>query len=816
MSQPGNRRLGLADLLNPATVNIDPLIQRLVELSTASSGKVLVPDTIATELANAVVRVISASAVLADHPSHYTIPGVVRPPQPYSADILPAQISHNIRLNRKTLLTTLYTYPLGAYVEYPETCASDTIGHLFHLDPSDWKSPRLNMAYSMGLPGGGTKVGEEVTCVLLVDKDGRLVPCRERHWTCHGCKICPLADAETLSSPHTIATREAVKARLLLDRDDRLELASPSKDIFTKTAAYISALRTIGCPSALYEPTYLTGPESSQRQAYDESREKYRRGYEPLNKTCEGRIVFHTKSDGTPYLNNGSYDLRYLEAVLEEDAEEVDAIELAAQRLGYGPLVQCSTVSNFSEVKVFCPHDHRGSDGVLEQHELEHLPCKSIYRLYEPIAEWRKDCPRVLLTAHGVHTHPVPLPRKTPPTIRSELFALFRDMDGDLPDLTPRRFLRHPILKTYLSKRLPEVYLPTPIKDELFPSGTGWKGLLHAKTQQDALVPTENHYIRRIVDVDAATLSHHEEDELSSKSTSPQPGAEDRLRIIVCMSKESSRRLRATGQYLESDIGFKRVSGFYEFELGSFDRDARTTVIFSRVYLNRQTAAAHQLVFQLIDDIVYEDTGHRLRWRHLHAASLDQSEYMGTIIHWTVDQHGGQAKGLGLYLQSLAQQDPLRCDLHEPHRTLASLSPYEHLKRILRLCYVHIFRNINDCRVGEDVKILMRSLVCHVHHDWDGTLSEIRERGGKAAQDWVADKLRSKFAFPAMCWDLSYIPREIWSAGEGHTNLIESVHRDVNLEGVSCTLLGGYQKGLFFDSMKMKTLTVSYSYLPII
>lgn len=45
------------------------------------------------------------------------------------------------------------------------------------------------------------------------------------------------------------------------------------------------------------------------------------------------------------------------------------------------------------------------------------------------------------------------------------------------------------------------------------------------------------------------------------------------LRIIICMSPESSRRL-AAAQYLQSDIAFKRVSGFLEFEIGGLDRNA--------------------------------------------------------------------------------------------------------------------------------------------------------------------------------------------------------------------------------------------------
>lgn len=70
-------------------------------------------------------------------------------------------------------------------------------------------------------------------------------------------------------------------------------------------------------------------------------------------------------------------------------------------------------------------------------------------------------------------------------------------------------------------------------------------------------------------------------------------------------------------------------------------------VVFCRVYINRQSAFAHHHIFREIERIVEADTGQSLRWRHIHANSLD--EFDGMILHWTVDQHGGQAKGTDLH-----------------------------------------------------------------------------------------------------------------------------------------------------------------------
>ena len=61
------------------------------------------------------------------------------------------------------------------------------------------------------------------------------------------------------------------------------------------------------------------------------------------------------------------------------------------------------------------------------------------------------------------------------------------------------------------------------------------------------------------------------------------------------------------------------------------------------VFLNRHNAAAHQFVFNQIERIVHHDTGQSLLWRHLHSPSLQ--DHIG-ICMFTVDEHGGQAKGI--------------------------------------------------------------------------------------------------------------------------------------------------------------------------
>src|SRR5882762_3113251 len=85
-------------------------------------------------------------------------------------------------------------------------------------------------------------------------------------------------------------------------------------------------------------------------------------------------------------------------------------------------------------------------------------------------------------------------------------------------------------------------------------------GLCHLKECQDRDLPPELHYIRYIGEVPVSTLAVFEDDE--------EPTNVDKmLRIVICMTKESSHRL-LQAQYLQSDIAFKRITGFLEFEIG--------------------------------------------------------------------------------------------------------------------------------------------------------------------------------------------------------------------------------------------------------
>ncbi|KAJ4463608.1 hypothetical protein C8R41DRAFT_872387 [Lentinula lateritia] len=592
------------------------------------------------------------------------------PPQlsstPINVTIQRSLLNKNFKMNRKTTISTVYKYPIDATLEYPETGATqeEVVGHLFEMKLEEWVSPSRDFAYSRGGPRG--KGREFVTNPLLVDSIGEMVPCITRHSTCQGVKICPFFDLDEESTYHSQATQEQIQVLMRQNREQYMEFSTPTRDVFEKTSAYLTAIKRVGCTSeANHDASDFQGNSDQSEQT------ALRRGYPEMPNRCTGKLLFQLSFDGTPYIKcehhatnnnrdhffentvgNGRFDVQYLEAVLTEDHEEVNRIESEAQLHGYGPWVSCHMVTNNTSQRLTC-------NGDLKQPALVSMECRCTFREYEPLEDYRASCPYILITSRGPHSHPIPLPQKTPRKAKLVLESLFEKMEVELADLTPRKFLRHPITQCYLSSHFPmlrnpmlsdlhislsnrshlKVYIEH-AKKARFPEGTGCLslGLMHIKAQQDSLLEPDSYYVCSMIEISLLELESDEDDVLEDQpgETTLQP-----LKIAICMTSEASHCF-VKAQYLQSDIGFKRIVGFYEFEVASVDKYSNTSVTFCRVYPNSQTANAHRLVLAQINKILMEDTGRGLRWGHLHGLDID--DYDGLILNWVVDQHRGQAK----------------------------------------------------------------------------------------------------------------------------------------------------------------------------
>ncbi|KIJ52695.1 hypothetical protein M422DRAFT_243475 [Sphaerobolus stellatus SS14] len=649
---------------------------------------------------------------------------------------------------------------------------------------------------------------------LFLDAQGNKVDCIKMNSTCQGVKLCPLLPQMIAKAPHTKATRVLLAERLRFDAIVRSMSAGPARSLLNKTIAYLNALQKRGCGFPLQEETIFSAAQAEELEAKLQDQLEARRGRE-LQDQCHGKLLYLIDRSGNPFIccqhynsltskqhfidyepSNDQLNTAYMEAFFANDITEMEALDAAAFELGFGPLAPCMTVENFSSQRLSCPADHRDEDGNLTTLQLERTFCESHLLVYIPTEEFLSICPYILLVCVGPHEHPIPIPSKTPPNIKAEVLHMVRLMDLDIADLLPD--IENPTLidlhSSLANKDHLRVYV-NQIKSDVFPFGTDWRGIMHYKQLQDEMKHIEEHYVRFIgtfSKVDGSFLGEDTQEEC--------------IRLIICMFPESSRRL-IQNHYLQSDIAFSRLTNYEEFELGRWDDETRVSVCYCRIFLNCQSAIAHFLVFRNIHRIVMNDTGQGLQWRHLHSETLDKP--VG-IFSFSVDQHLGQAQGLGLYLQELAQSPELRLkrDLHEPHRFLPDLSEYEHLRRFIRLCINHMKRNIREGnKFEEQVKMMMYSLACIQHPDWEGTLAAIQDQGRKPAIDWVQNKIVCKFAWPGICWKFSFIPLDIWQVGDRHTNLIETLHADVNREGKFCTALSALIRSLRFDKQKLKALT---------
>jgi hypothetical protein len=83
-----------------------------------------------------------------------------------------------------------------------------------------------------------------------------------------GVKVRPRSDLASMKAVHICASREDIKKQLRRDRQQKLDSASPTCNVFEKTLVFISALQKNGCPGPLFEPTFLCPKEEESRNAF--------------------------------------------------------------------------------------------------------------------------------------------------------------------------------------------------------------------------------------------------------------------------------------------------------------------------------------------------------------------------------------------------------------------------------------------------------------------------------------------------------------------------------------------------------------------
>lgn len=179
---------GLSELLD-----ITSHIQSLRQLESSSdrfNGRFLAPSVVKNALELA-VQYLSEHYPSTVTTGHTVQPAVSLPLSPHaSISNSLVEVRHNVRVNRRTTLSTLYIYQPGTSIEYPVTSSKEYVGHLFSVPKtSQWYNPIQDVLYSRGPPSGSSHAGNDVYCEILVTADGEKVPCRVSHWTCGFARI---------------------------------------------------------------------------------------------------------------------------------------------------------------------------------------------------------------------------------------------------------------------------------------------------------------------------------------------------------------------------------------------------------------------------------------------------------------------------------------------------------------------------------------------------------------------------------------------------------------------------------------------------
>jgi hypothetical protein len=104
-----------------------------------------------------------------------------------------------------------------------------------------------------------------------------------------------MSDQDLMSSSHMSASREDIKSRLHKDRQHRIDTISPTRDIFQKTTALISALQLLGCRGPMHKSTPVT-VSSWEQVVLAANKEMIQRGFTPKHPLCSGRLELRYSS----------------------------------------------------------------------------------------------------------------------------------------------------------------------------------------------------------------------------------------------------------------------------------------------------------------------------------------------------------------------------------------------------------------------------------------------------------------------------------------------------------------------------------------
>ncbi|KIJ47868.1 hypothetical protein M422DRAFT_248459 [Sphaerobolus stellatus SS14] len=341
--------------------------------------------------------------------------------------------------------------------------------------------------------------------------------------------------------------------------------------------------------------------------------------------------------------------------------------------------------------------------------------------------------------------HSDPRATRTPKPIEDIFMTLLDTLGWRLANATPRKIILDSAFMIGLRKALNWNGLQDPSLSDLhpslgnvdhvarvinklrldrFPNGTGFEGILTI-VEENSLLPPDQVYVRSAEKIDI-------------------PG-EGSFSLIIYM--------------------FKTM----KFEIEAWFPEYSRSVVIAHAFTTSQSAKTHKVLFQRIFAIVEADTGQQVQFQHIHRTGWD------TII---TDEHRGQALGLGLCLQDICRNTSGYCSV-DWTKPLHVLTPYDHTKRCLRICFQHYTTRVHNLKlhVSSPVYRAMMSLYsADPIHNYEAMIALIAA-GGKKASDWLKDKRSAENSILAAIYrPLSKIPVEAWKASPNTTNGNEQSH----------------------------------------
>ena len=297
------------------------------------------------------------------------------------------------------------------------------------------------------------------------------------------------------------------------------------------------------------------------------------------------------------------------------------------------------------------------ADGTRRKGNLIHINCPVKYYFYTPLVKRNSPLTHHLaILSYGEHNHPPPPMRRIAPVLRGKIISAITKFG--LAEATARKLIASSYMPLILNGQeelnaqhlalLNQSAIDHIIRVERtkqFPHGTDFLGVQYRMTHQDLTNP----YVR------VATMYP------------------DGQFMIACQFKEQSRLLFEADE-IHIDKTFKRTN-CRELEINIYSHEARHIGTIARIFTDSEDELGYYRAINLVSEIAEEDMGAHIPWGHLTLES-STSRHIKAIL---VDEHGGQAKGLGRYF---TEKYPSR-------------DTSQHLLKIVKTCRVHYERSIH-------------------------------------------------------------------------------------------------------------------------